>query len=161
MDRSLAGKPEGDRFEKRPPMMVSNMVARTGVSSYLFAHGCEVNCAGVVEVFARESRFRLKERAQVDDLVDNVARVAATHHALTGAILRFDQVVDRFFVVRNAGALAVLQEDPLELVFSWAGDVDLVWDPAQERFVDQVRWVQVCGEHQQLFKWNFEFFTGV
>jgi hypothetical protein len=128
---------------------------------FLFAHGGEVNSTSVIEIFSREPGLGLQERAEVDDLVDDIARMATTHSSLTGSILRIDQIIDRFFIVRHAGSLAILQEDPLELVFGGTGDVDLIRNPSQESFINKVRRVEVGGENQELFEGNFQFLTGV
>ena len=115
----------------------------------------------MVEIFSREPGLGLQEGAEVDDLVDDIARMATTHGPLTGAILRIDQIIDRFFVVGNTGSLAVLQEDLLELILGGTGDVDLVRDPSQESLVHKVRRVEVGGENQKLFEGDFQFLTGV
>jgi hypothetical protein len=105
---------------------------------FLFAHRSEVNGAGVIDVLSRQTWVSLQESAEVYNLVNNVARMATTHVASAAAVLRLDQVIDSFFVIRNTGALAILQEDPFEFVFSWIGDIDLVRNTSQERFVNQV-----------------------
>jgi len=105
---------------------------------HLFAHGGEINRAGVVYIFAGEAGVGLQEGAQVNDLVDNVTRMATTHIASATAILRLNQVIYSVLVVRHACTLTILQENPLELVFRWVGDVDLVGNTSQERFVYQV-----------------------
>ena len=97
-------------------------------SCALFAHCGEVDVAGVVEIFAGKSRLGLQELAEVDDLIDDVARVAAAHVSTPAPVLSFDQVIDGLFVVWHANTLAVLQEDPFEFFFGWACDVDFEWN---------------------------------
>jgi len=127
----------------------------------LFAHRSKVNSASVIQILSRESWVRLQESAEIDDLIDNVTWVAATHHALAIAVLGLDQIIDCFFVVGYASALAVLQKDPFKLVFGGIGDIDLIGDPSQKGLVHQISWIEVGREHYQLLEGDFELFACV
>lgn len=74
----LASRPIGDAISK---IKVSKK------SIDLFAHRRKVDGASVIDVFTREARVCLQEGAQVDHLIDDVARMATTHVAASAAIL--------------------------------------------------------------------------
>jgi len=115
----------------------------------------------MIQILSRESWIRLQESAKIDDLVDNVTWVTATHHALAIAVLGLDQIIDCFFVVGYASALAVLQKDPLKLVFGGIGDIDLVGDPSQKGLVHKIGRIEVGREYYQLLEGDFELFACV
>src|SRR4051812_40692097 len=76
----------------------------------------EVVAAGGIEKLARNNGFAIAIPAHVDDLRDQVARMAGAHLQLARAVILAFEILDHHRIEREAAPLAVQFEDAAVLV---------------------------------------------
>ncbi|MFN9976885.1 MAG: hypothetical protein ACK58T_43980, partial [Phycisphaerae bacterium] len=64
------------------------------------------------------------------------------------------QVLDRFLFVTASELLCGNLKQSMKLILVRIFDFDSIRDSPQERLIDQIRWLQVGRENDQLLKWN-------
>src|SRR2546426_5439335 len=120
----------------------------------------EVALAGHVDEIRRELRRATQEARGVDELLEDVPRVAAAQAEVLLAVVRED-LAQRLGLVVDVLPRADAAEDLLVLLYRGRLDADLVADAAQERLVDEVGRVEVRREDDEHVERDLHLLPGV
>src|SRR5207248_4400106 len=107
-----------------------------------------------------ELRGATEETGRVDELLDDVARMAAAQAEVLLAVVRED-LAHRLGLVVDVLARADALEDLVVLLDRRRLDADLVADAAKERLVDEVGRVEVRREDDEHVEGDLDLLAGV
>src|SRR6266404_6682587 len=134
------------------PAHVSATNAQIAAEYRVGLHDREIHRRGVVEEIGSDFERPAEIEAAIADLQEQVARLAAAIGAAGLAVMVFDEVVDRRLCLGihlkaewGANHFKELAETGLGRV----GDVDLVWNSAEEGVIAKILGFQVRGEDQE------------
>src|SRR5437762_9159754 len=122
--------------------------------------GHEVAVAGHLDQVRRELGWAAEEPRGVDELLDDVAGMAAPQAEVLLAVVRED-LAHRLGLVVDALARADALEDLVVLLDRRSLDPDLVTDAPEERLVDEVGRVEVRREDDEHVERDLDLLTGV
>src|SRR5207248_6897607 len=107
----------------------------------------EVGAAGQVDQVRLEPRWAAQKVRHLVELVEDVARLAASQRALERLVIPVEHVLVADLVEDDLELLACPFEDLPEFDRCWIGHVDLVAHAPEKRFVDQRSRLEVGAEH--------------
>src|SRR5205823_10099011 len=122
--------------------------------------GHEVAVAGHLDQVRRELGWAAEEPRRVDELLDDVAGMAAPQAEVLLAVVRED-LAHRLGLVVDALARADALEDLVVLLDRRRLDADLVADAAEERLVHEIGGIEVRREDDQHVKGDLDLLAGV
>lgn len=113
-----------------------------------------------IDELGSEFHFTAFEETDVVDLVQQVTRFASLHDPVL-IVVAFEDVAQALIVNRDTAHPGRAFENLRERGRRWWLDPRAITHASQERFVNQVSFIQVRGEDYELFERNLDLLTTV